>query len=229
MQSNAIGDPSYLLTLCDRGSYIPHKQRYQDRIDQEDNLEVDAGTSDFNRPIKRPLWKDFMIGLAYFISTRSHDAQTQCGAVLCNDDNEIIATGYNGFVRGIDDKALPNTRPAKYDFMIHAEHNAILNCARQGKSTKGTTLYVTGMPCLFCLQYIHQAGIKKVIYSNQQTNMQQSDESRQKTKAILHLTGLEIEEYIPIELQKTKFNDGYSNGEYILDFFDKLLERITQS
>uniref|UniRef100_A0A6M3LDS0 Putative CMP/dCMP deaminase zinc-binding n=1 Tax=viral metagenome TaxID=1070528 RepID=A0A6M3LDS0_9ZZZZ len=173
----------------------------------------------YQEPIERPSWKDLMMGLAYFVSTRSHDAQTQCGAVLCNQDNEIISTGYNGFIRGVDDNVLPNLRPDKYEYMIHSEHNAILNCARQGKSTKDTTIYVTGMPCLQCLQYIWQAGIKKVIHCNQQTNMQQSDESKAKSEIILSLTGLEIEEYIPQELQST-------SSTKMLDFFTKLLERI---
>ena len=69
-------------------------------------------------------------------------------------------------MRGIDDSLLPNVRPEKYEFMIHSEISAILTCARQGRPTKGMTIYVTGMPCLRCLQYIHQAGIKKVIYGN---------------------------------------------------------------
>jgi len=168
-----------------------------------------------NKEIDRPSWKDLMIGLAYFVSTRSHDAQTQHGSVVCNDDNEIISTGYNGFIRGIDDKTLPNIRPEKYDYMIHSEMNNILNCARQGKSTKGTTIYVTGMPCLRCLQYIWQAGIKKVIYANNQTHMQQSQESKLKSDIILQLTGLEIEEYIPEKLQEGK-----------REFFLELLERI---
>ena len=170
-----------------------------------------------NKPIKRPSWKDLMIGLAYFISTRSHDAETQCGAVICNNDNEIISTGYNGFIRGIDDSILPNLRPLKYEFVIHSEHNAILNCARQGRPTKDMTIYVTSKPCLHCLQYIWQAGIKKVIHSNHQTHMQQSDESKKKSEIILQLTGLEIEEYIPF---KTQGKLGKS------DFFAKLLERI---
>ncbi len=175
----------------------------------------------YRKPINRPSWKDLMIGLAYFISTRSHDAETQCGAVICNNDNEIISTGYNGFIRGIDDTVLPNVRPEKYEFMIHSEKNAILNCARQGRPTKDTIIYVTGKPCLGCLQDIWQAGIKKVIHSNQQTHMQQSDESKKKSELILQLTGLEIEEYIPLEMQSKG-----SPGEQIEDFFAKLLERI---
>lgn len=98
-------------------------------------------------------------------SRKSHDPQTQCGCVIVKDQT-VISTGYNGFIRDIDDKVLANTRPAKYNFMIHAEINAIINCARQGKSTIGSTIYVTGQPCNTCLQYIWQAGILRIVYSD---------------------------------------------------------------
>ena len=150
-----------------------------------------------NVKIDRTSWTELMMDIAKGVATRSHDSQTQCGSVICNRDNEIISTGYNGFIRNIDDTILPNTRPQKYDFMIHAEVNSILNSARQGKSTKCAIIYVTGMPCLRCLQYIWQAGIVKVIYGNQQTNMQQSEEFKLKTNLILALTDLEMEFYNP--------------------------------
>lgn len=150
-----------------------------------------------NNPIQRPSWADVMMDLAFRMSKRSHDAQTQHGSVICNDDNEIITTGYNGFMRGIDDSLLPNVRPEKYEFMIHSEISAILTCARQGRPTKGMTIYVTGMPCLRCLQYIHQAGIKKVIYGNHTSHMQQSAESQIKSRIVVELSGLDIEEYVP--------------------------------
>ena len=47
---------------------------------------------------------------------------------------------------------------------VHAEENAILNCARQGVSCKDTTLYVNGEPCKKCAARIVQAGIKTVVY-----------------------------------------------------------------
>lgn len=153
------------------------------------------GYTDKNIKMDRPSWTELMMDIAKKVATRSHDSQTQCGSVICNRDNEIISTGYNGFISHIDDTILPNVRDEKYAFMIHSEHSAILQCAKQGKSTKGAIIYVTGMPCLWCLQYIWQAGIVKVIYGNQQTNMQQSEESKLKTDLILALTGLEMEFY----------------------------------
>jgi len=113
----------------------------------------------------RPSWDKLFLEMAVLVSRRSHDAQTQCGCVLVNSDKEIVSTGYNGFIRDIDDSVLPNLRPDKYIWCLHAEHNAILNCSRQGKSTLGLTAYITGEPCLNCYQYMWQAGIRKILYS----------------------------------------------------------------
>jgi len=49
---------------------------------------------------------------------------------------------------------------------VHAEENAIINCARAGISTLGSTLYVTMTPCFPCAMKIIQAGIVKVVARN---------------------------------------------------------------
>lgn len=116
------------------------------------------------KSVDRLSWREYFILQAYLSSLRSLDAQTQCGCVIVNEKNTILSTGYNSFIGGIDDRVLPNLRPSKYDFMIHAEHNAILNCARNGISCEGATVYVTGPPCNNCLQFMHQAGISKIFY-----------------------------------------------------------------
>src|SRR5208337_2103645 len=73
-------------------------------------------------------WDIIFLKQAFEWSTYTNDAQTGCGAVLVRD-RRIIATGYNGFIQGVEDEFLPNMRPAKYPWMIHAEHNAVLDCA----------------------------------------------------------------------------------------------------
>jgi deoxycytidylate deaminase len=50
--------------------------------------------------------------------------------------------------------------------MIHAELNSILNCAKNGICTQKSTAYITTEPCNNCLQYLWQAGVVKVIYSD---------------------------------------------------------------
>jgi len=110
-------------------------------------------------------WDNIFFQEATLWSRRSHDVETQCGCVLVKDKT-VISSGYNGFVRDIDDSDLPNTRPDKYPFMIHAEANAIYNSVRIGRSTLGATAYITAVPCLSCLQMLYQCGIEEIVYSD---------------------------------------------------------------
>jgi deoxycytidylate deaminase len=110
-------------------------------------------------------WDNIFFLEATLWSRRSHDTQTQCGCVLVKNKTNI-SSGYNGFIRGIDDHALPTTRPEKYPFMIHAEANAVYNAVRNGQSTLDATAYITAMPCLQCLQMLHQCGISEVCFSD---------------------------------------------------------------
>jgi dCMP deaminase len=50
-------------------------------------------------------------------------------------------------------------------YVLHAEANAILKVAASTQSCVGATLYLTLSPCRECSKLIHQAGIKRVVYS----------------------------------------------------------------
>lgn len=105
--------------------------------------------------------------LAATVARRSHDAQTQVGAVLINNSNgSVISMGYNGFLRGANDKKLPNTRPDKYQYMIHAEENLIANSAKNGISMDNCTVYCTMSPCARCMRLLFQSGITRVVFRN---------------------------------------------------------------
>lgn len=102
--------------------------------------------------------------MAEVVAKRSHDAQTKVGAVLVNNaSGAIIATGYNGFVRGANDAVLPTTRPEKYEFILHAEENLIANCARHGISMEGCSLVCTLSPCKHCMRLMINCGITRVV------------------------------------------------------------------
>ena len=110
-------------------------------------------------------WDNIFLLEATLWSRKSHDEQTKCGCVIVNNKTPL-SEGYNGFVRDIKDDVLPRIRPAKYPFMIHAEANAVYNCARQGKSTLGAIAYITALPCCDCLQMLYQCGIKSIVFSD---------------------------------------------------------------
>ena len=93
----------------------------------------------------------------------SKDPSRKIGAVIVKE-REIVTTGYNGFPRGCDDDVdARHERPEKYNWTLHGELNAVINAARQGKSTLGCDIYVNWHPCDQCSGVIVNAGIKRVI------------------------------------------------------------------
>lgn len=102
--------------------------------------------------------------VAEAVSIASHDDETKVGAVLVrNDTGAIIATGFNGFIRGAPDSELPTTRPDKYSYMQHAEKNIIFNCARHGISMENCFIVCTMSPCTDCVRALWQCGITHVV------------------------------------------------------------------
>lgn len=110
-------------------------------------------------------WDKRFVSLAREISTWSKDPSTKIGAVIVDDDRRILATGYNGFPKGIEDSPERYAdKPTKYDHVIHAEMNAIYNATYNGTSLKDSTIYIWGLPvCNDCARGIIQVGIKRVV------------------------------------------------------------------
>ncbi len=116
-------------------------------------------------------WDEYFMGVALLAAQRSKDPGTQVGACIVSEDKVILSTGYNGFVRGLNDaehnwsrENVENMLGCKYDYVVHAEINAILNAG--GKSLKGATLYTKLYPCYECAKAIIQAGVSEVVYLN---------------------------------------------------------------
>ena len=109
-------------------------------------------------------WDRYFINMAALVASRSKDVSVQVGAVL-TQDKTIISTGFNGFPRNCDDEKLMKLdRPEKYEWICHAEENAIINCTRNAVASNGGTIYITPMyPCAKCARAIVQAGIQRVV------------------------------------------------------------------
>lgn len=106
------------------------------------------------------------LDMAFKIAELSKDDSTQCGAVLVDTDNVILATGYNGPPPQMNDEFVPwNTRPDKYAYIIHADENALLFAlgSHGAKPLIGSTMYLTALPCPACTLRIIRAGVKKVV------------------------------------------------------------------
>lgn len=108
-------------------------------------------------------WDRRFLALADQIATWSKDPSRGVGAVIVSPARQIVATGFNGLPRGIEDLPERLERPAKYDFVCHAELNAIIQCARNGVSPVGSTLYTSFSPCIQCTLAIVQAGVARVV------------------------------------------------------------------
>lgn len=119
-------------------------------------------------PVYDDKWDKRFMEMTKLISTWSKDPSTKIGAIIVNDDRRILATGYNGFPRGIQDtEERLNNRKEKYPRIIHAEMNALMNALYNGVSIKDSTLYVYGLPvCSECTKSVIQAGIKRVVIPN---------------------------------------------------------------
>lgn len=115
---------------------------------------------------EKPDWDTFFMAEAFISSQRSIDSSTVHGAVWVSKDNRILSKGYNGPISGIKDTEVPQSRPDKYPWFIHAEDNAILNFYGSKSDTINSTIYVTGRPCSGCLRSIIQKGICKIVYGH---------------------------------------------------------------
>jgi deoxycytidylate deaminase len=92
-------------------------------------------------------------------------------AILVDEANNIIGTGYNGGPSGAvhcDDGGCPRMKEgsasgSNYDNCIacHAEQNIFV---RSDYSSKGTTLYVNGPPCFTCAKLIVNSTITRLVY-----------------------------------------------------------------
>lgn len=112
-------------------------------------------------------WDEYFMGIAVFTSLRSKDPNSKVGAVIVNERNHIVATGYNGFVAGIDEQKFRWEREGdwletKYPYVVHAEANAILNSTTN--DLRGCRIFATLFPCNECAKHIAQKKIAEVVY-----------------------------------------------------------------
>ncbi len=105
--------------------------------------------------------------LAKQVGTWSKDPSKQIGAIAIGSKGKVLAQGYNGFPRGIDDnESRLNTKETKYKYVVHAEMNLIYNATFNGISLNGSTVYVSGLPvCSECAKGLIQVGVKQIVMS----------------------------------------------------------------
>lgn len=124
---------------------------------------------------------EYYLNIAREVAGRSTCLRRRYGAVIVNND-EIIATGYNGAPRGepncIDrgfckreELNVPKGERYELCVAVHAEQNAIISAAR--RDMIGGTIYIVGLesdgsyanpaPCVICRRLIANSGITRCV------------------------------------------------------------------
>ena len=105
------------------------------------------------------------MNVAKEVASWSKDPSKKIGCIAVKD-RRTIATGFNGFPRGISDmQERLEDRDLKYRYVVHAEMNCIYNASYHGVSLDGSTFYIYGLPvCSECAKGIIQVGAKRVVW-----------------------------------------------------------------
>jgi dCMP deaminase len=114
-------------------------------------------------------WDEYFMSTACLISRRSSCNKLHVGCVLVKD-KRIIATGYNGHIPGQNHVSI--VEDGHELATIHAEQNAICDCASRGIHTKDATAYITHYPCIYCFKFLVAAGIKEIVYKDDYKNQE---------------------------------------------------------
>lgn len=119
--------------------------------------------------VKQAEWDAYFMRIAEVVATRATCPRKSVGSVL-TAGHRIIATGYNGSMRGAPHCTDEGVGCLMEDDhcvrTIHAEENAILQAAQNGVPTQGSTLYTTSYPCWPCFKRAVNAGVTRVVFGD---------------------------------------------------------------
>ena len=115
----------------------------------------------------RPDWNEYFKEIVQITAKRSVCPHLHVGCIFVLD-NRIIAQGYNGYLPNC-----PHTPIIVNNHniaTIHAEQNAITDCAKRGVICNKCIAYITHYPCYNCFKLLCAAGISKIYYINDYNN-----------------------------------------------------------
>lgn len=116
---------------------------------------------------ERPSWDEYFKEIVQVTSKRSPCDRLKVGCLLVKD-NRIISQGYNGFLPDCPHKSI--VRDNHEQATIHAEQNAISDCAKRGVSCFGCDAYITHYPCIICARILLASGIINIKYIDDYKN-----------------------------------------------------------
>ncbi|WP_461640181.1 dCMP deaminase family protein [Labilibaculum euxinus] len=130
------------------------------------------------------------VRMALIWAENSYCVRRQVGALIVKDQM-IISDGYNGTPSGFENVCEDENFQTK-PYVLHAEANAITKVAKSSNSSENATLYVTAAPCIECAKLIIQAGIVRVVYSEEYHSTDGKD--------LLERAGIEVK-YVNVKEQ----------------------------
>ena len=111
--------------------------------------------------MNRPSWDEYFKEIVQCTTKRSSCTRLKVGCLLVKD-NRIISQGYNGFLPGCPHKSI--MRDNHEQATVHAEQNAICDCAERGVSSADCVAYISHYPCIICCRLLIASGIKEIKY-----------------------------------------------------------------
>ena len=117
--------------------------------------------------MKRISWQEYFSEIVLVTSKRSPCNRLKVGCLLVKD-NRILSQGYNGFLPGCVHKSI--VRDDHEQATLHAEQNALCDCAKRGVSSDGSVAYITHYPCLICCRLLIASGIHEIRFINNYRN-----------------------------------------------------------
>lgn len=115
----------------------------------------------------RPTWDEYYKEISIATKKRSPCERLKVGCVLVKN-NRIVSQGYNGFLPSAPHKSI--IRNNHEQATVHAEQNAVADCAKRGVSCEGCIAYITHYPCIICTRIMLASGIKEIKYIDDYKN-----------------------------------------------------------
>ena len=111
--------------------------------------------------MKRLPIPEYALQIAETAALRSEDPYRKVGACALDEDNRIIATGYNGLIKGFTPpEGFWEDRDGRQKYMLHAE----VNLCSLFKRGEAVTVATTTQPCTSCMQTLAAHGIKTIYF-----------------------------------------------------------------
>lgn len=127
--------------------------------------------------------------LQLWAKLNSDDHDTKVACCLVNIYGNVTIVNANSFVNGCDKRVLPNSGPAKYEYILHAEQQMIYECAKLGVPTDRGIVICTLSPCVICGRALLQSGINivyyKKVYKHNKLNMIFEDITMKSSRVIV--------------------------------------------